>query len=135
MFLLRMEIKNIIPYIAIVTLLLIIAILVLYTSNVEENDGFTELYFLDDIPKSVEVNKEYDFSFAIHNLENKDMFYQYIIFLESNELSQETVSLSHDATEIINQKFSVNSPLGDEMQISVQLLNKNQEIHFKVKIK
>ena len=107
----------------------------IFNLSAENKKGFTELYFLNGLPKTVEANKEYNFSFAISNLEKKNMDYYYIVNEKPNEIKQGYVNLNHGEIEIINQKFLVGNKTESPMKISVQLLNKEQEIHFWVNSK
>ena len=121
--------------IALILAMLIITLVIIFSIASENKKGFTELYFLSDLPKTVEANKEYNFSFAISNLEKKNMDYYYIVNEKPNEIKQGYVNLNHGEIEIINQKFLVGNKTESPMKISVQLLNKEQEIHFWVNSK
>ena len=116
--------------IALIVTMLIITLVIIFSIASENKKGFTELYFLNGLPKAVEANKEYNFSFAIRNLEKKNMDYYYIVNEKPNEIKQGYVNLNHGEIEIINQKFLVSNKTESPMKISVQLLNKDQEIHF-----
>src|SRR3989338_3188402 len=94
---------------AIIISLSTIFFFMIFDLSAENNRGFTELYFLNGLPKAVEVNKEYNFSFAIRNLEKKNMDYYYIVNEKPNEIKQGHVNLNHGEIEIINQKFLVSN--------------------------
>ena len=103
-----MNLNKIMPAIVIIILLSIIITLLLFNIVSKQNkSGFTELYFIGDLPKIIEMNEEYDFSFAIHNLEGKDMYYNYSIYLYSNEIATGYVFLDHDETAITDHSFVV----------------------------
>ena len=115
-------------------LLLIISVLVVFNIIAEKKPGFTELYF-SDIPKTIKINENANFSFGIHNLENKKMDYSYEIYARTNKIDEGNVILNHDETKIITKSFRVNKAKESSIPISVKLLDKDQEIHFWVNVK
>lgn len=127
-----MNLEKIIPTTAIIILISVIIFLLIFIIIPTENkSGFTELYFINDLPKTIKMNETYDLFFAIHNLEDKKMTYNYAVYLQSKKIDQGYVSLNHDETTIINQSFIVKNKLENiSIPVSVRLLNKNQEIHF-----
>jgi len=132
-----MNLEKIIPTVTIIILILIITVLLIFNIiPTEKKSGFTELFFVNDLPKTIKINERYDFSFAIHNLEKKKMTYDYAVYLESKKIDQSHITLNHDDTTTITQSFIVKDKLENtSIPISVQLLNKNQEIHFWVNLK
>lgn len=68
---------------------IVITIAVLITTKVGP-ENFTELYFENhkELPKYAEQGKGYDFSFAIHNLENRNMDYGYRIESERFRINE-----------------------------------------------
>ena len=103
-----MNLKKIIPTIAIIILISVIIFLLIFIIIPTQNkSGFTEFFFFGDLPKIIQMNEEYDFSFAIHNLEDKNMIYNYSVYLHSNKIGQGYISLDHDETAVINQSFIV----------------------------
>ena len=103
-----MNLNKIMPVAVIIILISIIIVLLIFDTFIaKETNGFTELYFTGDLPKIIETNQEYDFSFAIHNLEDKNMYYNYSIYLYSNEIANGYVFLDHDETAVIDQSFIV----------------------------
>ena len=88
------------------------------------------------MPEEVELNKEYYFSFGVHNLENKKMNYTYSIYLKSSKIDEGYIILDHDMISITNKEFIIeNKEENSSTPLSVQLLNKEQEIHFWVNVK
>lgn len=137
-----MNLKKIIPTLAIIGLIAIIVILLIFNLSPKQNkSGFTELYFVGDLPKTVKTNEQYNFSFAIHNLEERMMIYNCIIYLNSTKVSQDYVFLDPDDIIVINHSFKVEKAQENlsleniSIPVSVQLLNKRQEIHFWALIK
>jgi hypothetical protein len=97
-------------------------------------ETFTELYFEDhlNLPKTIEKYKFYNFTFTIHNLENKDMEYPYVVYLQTVDkkiiLNQNTVSVKSGEYGSIYEDFG---PLKNiRMKFVVELVDKNQSIHF-----
>ena len=132
-----MNLKNIISVIAILGLVAIIVILLFFNiSSKQKKSGFTELYFTSDLPKTINTGEQYTFSFAIRNLEDKKMIYNCIVYFNESKLSQDYVFLDPGQTTVINQSFILGnvsqnlSAVNISVPISVQLLNKRQEIHF-----
>ena len=127
--------ENAIFTVVIAILILIIAVLAIFNIFAEDKAGFTELYFVDDLPKTINMYEKYHFSFGIHNLENEDMVYNYVIYFGNKKINQAYISLEHNKTSVINQGFIVKSEIENSTKVSVQLLNKDQEIHFWVDLK
>ena len=115
-----------------IILILIIIILIIFNIVLSKNKtGFTELYFIGDLPKTVEINKTYSFSFGIHNFEYKITSYNYELYLQSKKIGQGQVFLEHNEIAVVNQSFIVRNKTADNPTlVSVRLLNKEQEIHF-----
>lgn len=114
-------------YIVLLVLLLIIGflfILNMFTSNI---DGFSELYFVGDLPEVVEKDKEYSFSFGINNMENKIKIYDYVISINGKIFYSGSTKLENDKKIVINNKFKVS----DDMEtVKISVSTKNHEIHF-----
>lgn len=115
--------------------LIIIALLVYDLKNAEPSNGFTELYFVGELPKEIKINADYNFSFAIRNLENKGMAYNYSVLLKSDMITSQVVNLRDNEALIINQTFKVENKEYELIPIIIRLTNKGQEIHFWVKLK
>lgn len=132
-----MNLEKSIPTVTIIILILIITVLLIFNITAADNkSGFTELYFINDLPKTIKINERYDFSFAIHNLEHKKMTYNYAIYYNKKKIDQGYVNLNHDETTTITRSFIAKKKLENPLiPISVQLLNTNQEIHFWVNLK
>jgi uncharacterized membrane protein len=112
---------------------IVIALIVFNFILSKNKEGFTELYFAGEVPKTIDANQTYFFSFAIHNLEHKKTNYEYELYVQSNRTKQGYLVLEHDKTLEIEQNFSVSYKSPDEpVLVSVKILNKNQEIHFRV---
>ena len=127
--------KTIFMYVVIMILVFIISVLVVFNITKENKHGFTELYFTDELPKTIKINENVNFSFGIHNLENKRMDYSYEVYARTNKIDEGSLSLNHDETKIITKSFIVEKVKESSMPISVKLLNKDQEIHFWVDVK
>jgi len=82
------------------------------------------------VPKKIELNKNYSFTFIIHNVENKDSIYFYEVYLESEPIKKGNITLKHDEKATIYCDFVVKEqPQKNPFLISVRL-GKEQEIHF-----
>jgi uncharacterized membrane protein len=123
-----MNLEKIFSSIIIAVLILVIIGLLIFNKS-EDKEGFTELYFIGDLPKTIETGEQQSFSFGIHNLENRDMLYSYTVYFQSDELSSGYANLKDDETAILNQGFMVKSKNNDTIKISVRL-NTDEEIHF-----
>jgi len=100
-------------------------------------EKFTELYFEDSInlPKKVMENKEYNFTFTIHNLEGDKVDYPYIVYLQSETkritLDEGNVAIPDYGYKTITEAFG---PLKmTDIKIVVILSEKNQQIDFWLK--
>ena len=99
-----------------------------------EPENLTELYFENhnDLPKSITSGQKYEFTFTIHNLENKDMDYPYVVFLRTDEkkiiLDEKSVNLKNGEFKMIKEELG--SLKNSKMKITVELVNRNQQIDF-----
>jgi len=104
-------------------------------------EKFTELYFEDHLflPSKVTLFKENNFKFTIHNLENKDMEYLYEVYVEIGGeklmIDKSSVLLKINEYKTITENFKITIPIIELFQLQrvkviVNLLSKNQQIHF-----
>ena len=94
-------------------------------------ETFTELYFTDhlSLPKQIKQGVPYYFEFTVHNLEYKDFTYVYEVTADTLILENGQFSLKHDETKTIPITFRISQPF-ERTKITVNLVNKNQPIHF-----
>ena len=98
-------------------------------------ETYTELYFTDhlSLPKQLKLKTQYEFAFNIHNLEYKDFTYLYEVTAtdEKHEiiLDKGQFFLKHDEIGNVEVTFQISEPF-ERIKISVNLVNKNQMIHF-----
>ena len=104
-------------------------------------ETFTELYFEDhlSLPNKVALFKENNFRFTIHNLENKDMEYPYEVYVDLNGeklmIDENSVLLKNNEYKTITEDFKITILIAEIFQLQrvkviVNLLSKNQQIHF-----
>ena len=113
----------------VVAITLLIVPLFYVTYSTYEGEAFTELYFLGEIPKQLTPGEQYTFNFAIHNQEHQDMRYQYQIRVDNATVSNKIVTLLDGETRIVNAKVVLESG-SEPSEVSVHLIDQNQEIHF-----
>lgn len=122
----------------ITVLLIIIVIALVYTASRKVSEDFTELYFNDHTNLPKYTNNSVNFSFAIHNMENKQYEYDVVVseevYYNSNnpymsiDLNNFNVTLENNETRIISQQFSL--PQFSSAKIKVAIKNQTQDIHF-----
>ena len=121
-------------------ILLVVAIittLVLVFTN-KPKESFTELYFEDhqNLPKDINVNENNFFAFTIHNMENQEFTYSFKVTEEYSDkvvlVGENSVTLQDDQIATIPIFFTINDDF-ETAKIKVELLNKEQEIHFWVR--
>ena len=106
-----------------------------------KQETFTELYFEDhlSLPSKVTFFKENNFKFVIHNLENKDMEYPYEVYIdlrgEKLIIDKGSVFLKINEYKTITENFTITIPIDElfqlqRLKIIVNLVSKNQQIHF-----
>jgi len=91
-------------------------------------EPLTELYFENhtELPKYIFLDKNYSFSFTVHNLEEQDMNYEYIIEFydeEENfikEINKKEFFLENNESETFTQDFSFNEPF-DRARINIKI--------------
>lgn len=103
-------------------------------ATTHQPETFTELYFENpnSLPAQIEPGKKYSFAFTIHNLENKDMAYPYIVYAVSGNqkiiFDQNTVNIKKDGYKTISE---IVGPLTDaRTDIVTELTDKNQAIDY-----
>ena len=98
-------------------------------------ETFTELYFEDhlSLPNKVTLFKEDNFKFTIHNLENKDMEYPYEVYIDVNRekqmIDKNSVLIKNNEYKTISEDFTITITM-QRVKVVVNLINKNQQIHF-----
>ena len=131
-----MDFKDIITGAVISILILIVISLAVFNVIVARYmSGFSELFFVGDLPKEIEVNKEYKFAFGIRNLENKETAYNYVVNIQPDKTKEGYIILNHSQATTIQPRFVVDTKAESPLPISVQLLNRDQEIRFWVDVK
>lgn len=101
-------------------------------------ERFTELYLENytQLPKAVVAGQVVPFSFTIHNLEGKEMAYEYWVYaLKDGEervtVDQQTVSAAHDEYKTIDVTYQYPASTTSAV-IYVDLIDLDQQIHFKL---
>jgi hypothetical protein len=140
----KLLLRILLPLIIIAAIVAGVVLLINYIPSVKEAfilattkipETFTELYFEDHLalPKEIALFKENNFKFTIHNLENKDMLYAYEVYIEVNgerqPIDKSSVLIKNNEYETIPQTFIITTPL-QRAKIVINLIDKNQEIHF-----
>lgn len=101
----------------------------------KQPETFTELYFTDhlNLPKEIELETPYSFEFSVHNQEHQDFTYTYEVTTNNQESTQVIVEglffLEHNEKKTIPVTFQISPPF-ERIKITVNLVNKNQPIHF-----
>jgi len=89
-------------------------------------EPLTELYFENHtkLPKYLFLNKPYNFSFSVHNLEYMDMNYSYNIIMQYSNKTIPTASgnflLANNQTKTIENSFIINEGF-DKAKITVRI--------------
>jgi hypothetical protein len=121
--------------------MLIILFLLFFKIYYYHTLGLTELYFLnhEELPFSVEKNKNYNFSFAVHNLEDEDLNYTCSIIQKIDNrspliLEDGICRLKKREYKYFTKSFNVTLDFEyAKITVKLEYLNKTQEIHFFVK--
>lgn len=107
---------------------------VIALATTRKPETFTELYFENhvNLPKDIKRFEQYKFTFTIHNLENKDIDYPYIVYLQRG--AEKTI-IYKDRVYVKNNEFkSIKKTVGPlknlRSKIVVELVDKNQNISF-----
>jgi len=125
----------------IISSVLILAIFLAFLSQIPRGiEPLTELYFENhtELPKYLFLNKDYNFSFTVHNLEYTGMKYEYIINIinESGkttfELDKKKLYLSNNESKTISENFNINKSFGrSKIDIQLNKLTSGNEINAK----
>jgi uncharacterized membrane protein len=99
-------------------------------------ERFTELYFAEPskIPNKATAGQKFPVSFAIHNLEGRDMSYAYVITFTDDKvmattLADNTVIISDGQLQTLTHDVGVPEGTG-RGQLTVQLTNPGQAVRF-----
>jgi len=113
-------------YVLIAALAILIVFVIILTKIPMGIEPLTELYFENHtkLPKYLFLNKPYNFSFSVHNLEYMDMDYSYDIIIQYSNKTIPTNSgnffLANNETKTIENSFIMNEGF-DKAKISVRL--------------
>jgi len=122
-------------YVIIAGVIILAVFLVILSQIPKGIEPLTELYFTQhlELPKTIEVNKTYNFSFSVHNLEYEPIIYKYEVTGEYNNKTVQfdinSIGLDNNQTKTIDETFKINEHF-DRAKISVNLLNRQEVIHF-----
>ena len=98
-------------------------------------EPLTELYFENHtaLPKNIFLDKNYDFSFTVNNLEYQDVEYNYIVeaYDVNNtllfEINKGSFTLANNESRTISENYIFNNPFGRakvEIKITKNLIGK-----------
>jgi hypothetical protein len=97
-------------------------------------ETFTELYFEDhtNLPHDIEINAGNQFAFTVHNLEGKDMTYDYVVYVQTIDrketMARNSFTLKNGASISIQENYTLRKKV--HLEVIVELINKNQSIDF-----
>ena len=106
-------------------------------SLIPKQETLTELYFIDsaNLPSSVANFSNQQVSFAIHNLENKNMIYKYDVYILSlgkkQNILSKVIPVKNSEQKII--AISFRTAIVHSKDKLVVVLNNNQSIDFLLK--
>lgn len=99
-------------------------------------ETFTQLYFINhaQLPHRISIGQQQVFQFAIHNAEQRGVFYTYEVLLNTGNqnrkiIDNNTVFIQNNAYKIITEDFSLDT-IATHAAIIVSLPYKDQQIHF-----
>lgn len=97
-------------------------------------ETFTELYFENHttLPKIIKSREMYKFTFTVHNLENKDMAYPYVVYIRNGDiktvLGQGTLYLKNNELQSVVETMEMINV--SRKEVVVELTDKQQIISF-----
>jgi len=105
-------------------------------ATTHQPERFTELYFTNpnNLPTTVSSGQVVPISFTIHNVEARDMTYDYSVILtdpsgRSSLLDRQELSLANGGTKVVTDESTL-PRLSGRAEISVVLQNQSEAIHF-----
>ena len=111
-----------------------VVVVIVLTLITQSTEPFTELYFNDhtELPSTVSLGEEYEFSFVIANHEGEIVEYDYLIFLEYSSgeevlIESSSIILNDGESAIIDESFDITTSFGSA-RVVVAL--EDQEIYF-----
>ncbi|MCK5617632.1 hypothetical protein KAR91_88020 [Candidatus Pacearchaeota archaeon] len=122
--------RKITIYTCIFILIILIVILSFFIIVNRQEEGFTELYFKGDLPKTIVQNGNNEFSFVIHNNEFMEKAYYYEAHIESKLLKKGYVTLDHNESTSIYCPITIREVPDREFYIVTVTVNEVQSIHF-----
>ena len=99
-------------------------------------ERLTELYFESHhlLPGEIRLNEEINFEFTICNFEGEDLEYIYEVFMlwqnQKNIIDSDSIFIRKNESETVIQKYLLDELLVGKIKVAVDLINKNQQIHF-----
>lgn len=124
----------------ITALLIIVVVALVFVSSKKVKEDFTELYFDEHLNLPKYTNGYGEFTFAVHNMENKQYNYDVTVAAElyndTNatepfnilDIAKFDAVLADNETRIFNENFSI--PRAEKAKIRVLIKNYTQDIHF-----
>ncbi len=101
-------------------------------STTHQPERLTELYFADlpNLPLTYQADRSIPVSFTVHNLEERDMTYRYIVYATTTSPPQiQTVSIPKGVTQTIIANLPA-TDYGERVPVAVELIDQQQSIHF-----
>jgi len=89
----RFSQEDLVKY-TLLAILLLVIILAYSQFNRRSEEGFTQLYFNENLPHSIQAGDEFNVQFVIQNFEFDTMRYTYTISLDLDLLEEKTITLS-----------------------------------------
>lgn len=99
-------------------------------------EPLTELYFENhtQLPKNIFLNKDYNFSFTLNNLEYKEMNYKYEVNAEYNnkieKIDDNFILLNNNESKTINEEFKINEHF-ERAKINIKITKLDEPIKKK----
>ena len=99
-------------------------------------ERLTELYFENHhlLPDVIRQNEEINFEFTICNFEGEDLEYIYEVFMlwqnQKNIIDSDSIFIRKNESKTVIQKYLLDELLVGKIKVAVDLINKNQQIHF-----
>ena len=100
--------------------------------------GLTELYFLnhEELPFSIEKNRDYNFSFTLYNREGSNIDYVVRIIERIDDkkpqiINEDRFTLKNHQYKEITESFNIHANFEyASIKVELEYFNKTQEIHF-----
>ncbi len=124
-----MRTADLISFISLAIMALLAAVLAAINLAPGQPEGFTELYFEDELPLELAYDQTHTAYFGIRNQEHRKLPYTYQVFFDGNLTDSGSILLESGQSFSSQTVFRTDIKRDTPMKLSVRLAGRTEEIH------